>query len=359
MTEFVVRIPPGADPGRGVFISGDAELLGDWRADAVPLKPQADGTWRATLTLPRGLRSRWLVTLGSWRQVESEEHHRERRPRELTVQDDAAIDARVAGWGRNSLKHYDSVRSPHLPSPRPITVWLPPGYDLEPQRRYPVFYIHDGQNLFDARTAFGGVPWRCDETAERLIRTGAIRPVILVGIGNTAERIKEYGPSRKRPGVADLSKAYGRFVAEELKPFIDSEYRTLTGPADTAVGGSSMGGLISLYICRWYPKVFGRCAAMSPSLWYNREAFLRTVRARSGWLKNCRIWLDFGSREGYSQAGMQAGLQRVRDLAAAFRELGLEDIRDFHYAEIADGHHNEAAWGARFDQVLIYLFGRG
>jgi predicted alpha/beta superfamily hydrolase len=120
-----------------------------------------------------------------------------------------------------------------------------------------------------------------------------------------------------------------------------------------------MGGLISLYLCRWHPSVFGRCAAMSPSLWYNREAFLRTVRMRTQWLKNCRIWLDFGDREGFSSTGINAGLKRTRELAAAFREAGLIDDRDFKYAEIEGGHHNEAAWGARFDSVLKFLFGIG
>lgn len=236
-------------------------------------------------------------------------------------------------------------------------VWLPPGY--EQGGHYPVLYLHDGQNLFDPRTAFAGNPWHADVTAEREIREGRVRPLILVGIGNTADRIKEYGPSRKRPGVADLAKNYGRMIVEELKPFIDSMYRTLPDREDTGVGGSSMGGLISLYLCRWHPDVFSRCAAMSPSLWYNREAFLRTARTRTAWMKNCRIWLDFGEREGGSPAAMRAGIERARELAQAFREVGLTDDLDFHYDEIPGGQHNEAAWGARFDRVLRFLFPAG
>jgi predicted alpha/beta superfamily hydrolase len=254
------------------------------------------------------------------------------------------------------LRHHDAFASRFLPHARPISVWLPPGYDSETHRRFPVFYLHDGQNLFDPATAFGGNPWRAGETAEWMIRESLIRPLILVGVGNTPDRIKEYGPSRKRPGIADLAKHYGRFLVEELKPFIDREYRTLPEPRDSAIGGSSMGGLISLYLGRWHAETFGMIAAMSPSLWYNREAFLRTSRLHTSWLKNCRIWLDFGTCEGPNPASMQAGLNRTRDLAAAFREASLVDDRDFHYEEIEGGQHNEAAWGGRFDRVLRFLF---
>jgi predicted alpha/beta superfamily hydrolase len=358
MTEFVVRIPPGTPWDRGVFLTGDSERLGHWSADAVPLAPHADGTWRTTLELPRGLRTKYLMTLGNWRNAEAKADG-EIFPRELAVFHDAMIEVAVDAWGRSAYEYFPAVESKLLNHPRPVTVWLPPGYTLNPDRHYPVFYLHDGQNIFDPRTAFGGHPWYCDETAERLIRQKKVRPMILVAVGNTPDRIKEYGPSRKRPGVADLSKNYGRFLVEELKPFVDSRYRTLKEPVDTAVGGSSMGGLISLYLARWHPGVFGLCAALSPSLWYNREAFLRTVRARSGWLKDHKIWLDFGTREGMNPAGMQAGLNRTRELAAAFRDLGLKDDRDFKYEEIEGGTHSESAWAARFDRVLLFLFGTG
>lgn len=353
MTEFVVRIPSDTPWDRGVFATGDAELLGHWAADAIRLAPHSDGTWRAALELPRGLRAKFLVTLGTWRTAEAS------MPRDLLVHESAEVDVTVTAWRRDSVDYHQHFQSSFLPHPRPITVWKPPEYDCNASRHYPVFYMHDGQNLFDPHTAFAGNPWRCDETAERMIRERQVRPMLIVGIGNTPDRIKEYGPSRKRPGVADLARNYGRFVVEELKPFIDSNYRTLAGPTDTAVGGSSMGGLISLYLSRWHPHVFGLCAAMSPSLWYNREAFLRTARARTGWLKGHKIWLDFGTREGMTPSGMQAGLNRTRDLATAFREAGLVDDRDLHYMEVEGGQHSEFAWSARFDKVLKFLFGTG
>src|SRR5262249_51494278 len=159
-----------------------------------------------------------------------------------------------------------------LSNARTVSVWMPPGYGLDPHRRFPVFYMHDGQNLFDAETAFGGVPWRADETAERAIRAGRVPPVMIVGVANTPGRLDEYGPKSD-----NRARDYGRFLVEEVKPFVDGAYRTLPEPEHSGVGGSSMGGLISLHLAQWYPDVFEKCAAMSPSLWWGREYFLRTA----------------------------------------------------------------------------------
>src|SRR5439155_16571383 len=164
----------------------------------------------------------YLVTLGSWRDAESDGRGGEHPARELEVSGGLRVEVNVAGWGRNGVRYHHDLPSRFLPHPRTLTVYVPPGYDLEPARRYPVFYLHDGQNLFDAETSFTGVPWGCDETAERLIRNDEIAPVVLVGIGNTADRLREYGakrPGRERTG--DWSRDYGRFLVDEVKPFID------------------------------------------------------------------------------------------------------------------------------------------
>jgi predicted alpha/beta superfamily hydrolase len=267
-----------------------------------------------------------------------------------------AVEITVAGWARDPVRYHPDVASKFLPSTRPVAVALPPGYDLEPDRRFPVLYLHDGQNLFDATTAFAGVPWGCDETAVRLARSGSAAPVILVGVGNTPERLREYGPRGDDDATADLSREYGHFLVDELKPLIDRIYRTLTGPEFTGVGGSSMGGLVSLHLCQWYPRAFGRCAALSPSLWWDRESFLRTIEFEADWLRSCRIWLDMGGREGASQTGMKANLRRAAKLAARFTRLGLLAGRDFCYFEDPDGTHDETAWGRRFADGLRFLF---
>ncbi len=350
MVEFVVTVPPGSPTWEPLYLAGGGAALGDWAAAGVPLEPWADGTARAAVAAPPG--TPFLVTRGTWRGVESDGRGHARPPRVVGGLDSVAVE--VTGFGRDGIDDYPDFRSAWLPHARTVSVSLPPGYDHDPSRRYPVLYMHDGQNLFDAATSFAGVPWAADETAEREARRGAAAPLLIVGVGNSPDRLREYGPRPAGDGD-DLSVAYGRFLVEELKPFIDANYRTAPGPESAGVAGSSMGGLISLALARRYPEVFGRCAALSPSLWWDRELFLR----EAGWPQECRVWLDTGEDEGVSRAGRLANVARTRRLARLFTEAGLRDGRDFAYREVPGGTHNEASWGARFGDVLRFLFPAG
>jgi predicted alpha/beta superfamily hydrolase len=352
MVEFVVRAP-GLHPWDAVYVCGEADPLGLWQPDFRRLDWH-DGAFRTHLDLPAGSRHRYLLTRGTWRQAELDHLGREHRPRELTAAPGLRVDIEVPGWGRHSVRYHPDFGSAFLPHPRTLTVHLPPEYDLHPHARYPVLYLHDGQNLFDAHTAFAGVPWRADETAERLARCGEITPVIQVGVANTPDRLKEYGP---KPGERDdLSARYARFLTDEVKPFIDREYRTRPGPTHTGIGGSSMGGLISLHLCRDHPDVFGLGAALSPSLWWDAERLLHEVGDDPRGLAACRLWVDMGTREGHSEAGMGAMLRRAHRLAFHLRHRPPEAFR-FH--EAADGLHNEDAWAARYPDVLRFLFPPG
>src|SRR3954454_10089714 len=168
------------------------------------------------------------------------------------------------------LRYHRRFPSRYLSTPRDIVVYVPPGYD-EAEWRCPVLYLQDGQNLFDPSTAFGGTDWRVDLTADELIRSGNIPPVLIVGIYNTGvRRISEYTPTRdrnrKKGGKADR---YAQMLARELKPFIDREYRTRKGSEWTGTGGSSLGALVSLESGLLYPKVFGNLALLSPSVWWD------------------------------------------------------------------------------------------
>src|SRR5215213_8100519 len=158
------------------------------------------------------------------------------------------------------FRFHRQFASRRLGNKRTLCVYLPPGYFLRPQQRYPVLYLHDGQNIFDASTAAFGVEWGAADTADRLIGEGRITPLIIVGIYNTPERMDEYTPHRdpqRRVGGRGLH--YARFVADEVKPFIDHQYRTLAGREYTAVAGSSLGGLISLAIAWQHRDRFGMC----------------------------------------------------------------------------------------------------
>lgn len=357
MVEFEVRVPDYTPHSASVFLAGDGSHLGNWSADGVRLDRWDDGVCRTRIDLPAGFRGRFLVTLGRWRGVESDGRGHEVAPRYLHLNRPGRVDVEVRGWGRESVRYHHDFASEVVPHLRTVSVWLPPGYDFDPQRRFPVLYMHDGQNLFDPETAFAGNPWWADEVAEREIRAGRVQQLLIVGVANTVDRLREYGPRRRdEGGHDDLSREYGRFLVEEVKPFVDANYRTQPGAGHTGVGGSSMGGLISLQLCKWYPGVFGRCAAMSPSLWWDREFFLQSLRESPEWMERCRVWLDMGTREGGSEHGMNAMMGRARRLAREVGKRAEAGGQEFRFEEVQGGEHNEAAWSGRLDRVLRFLF---
>ena len=249
------------------------------------------------------------------------------------------------------FRHHAKFHSNFLAHDRDVMVYLPPGYQQEENNRYPVLYLQDGQNLFDAATAFNGVEWSVDETAQRLILGGKIEPLIVVGIYNSGgDRIDEYTPTvdprQKRGGKADL---YGRFLIEELKPLVDQTYRTLAGPEFTGLGGSSLGGLLSLYLGLKHPNIFSRLMVMSPSVWWDHWmilGFVQQLRAKP----TTRIWLDIGTKEGKLTPGF---VRQLRDLLTA---QGWRPDADLKFLEIRGGQHTEAAWAKRVEPALRFLF---
>lgn len=250
------------------------------------------------------------------------------------------------------FRAYKSFRSRFLDRERNVLVYLPSGYGDDRQKRYPVLYLHDGQNLFDGATSFiAGQDWHFHQTAEELVEAGEIEPLIIVGIYNTGvDRMDEYTPTRdpyyRAGGRADL---YGRLIVEELKPLVDNLYRTLKNPENTGLGGSSLGGLVSLYLALKYPEVFGKVAAISPSVWWDRRSIVRMVRALKS-KPDLRIWLDVGTREGERTV---RNVELLRD-ALIGRGWVLDKDLKYHVAEGAQ--HTELAWAERVDKVLRFLF---
>lgn len=238
--------------------------------------------------------------------------------------------------------------SKFLKSARTVLVHLPPGYEESPERRYPVLYLQDGQNLFDGATSFiPGQEWRVDETAERLIHEKKIEPLIQVGIYNSGvDRLDEYTPMSDARGRGGKGELYSRFLIEELKPFIDRTYRTLPKGKHTGLGGSSLGGLISLSVGLKHPEAFSRLAILSPSVWWADRAILKEIT----WKLPLRLWVDIGTAEG-SSALPDARLLRDTLVAHGWREG-----EDLTYREFAGATHSESAWAERFDQVLLALF---
>jgi predicted alpha/beta superfamily hydrolase len=265
-----------------------------------------------------------------------------------------AIDPRPGVTGTVRL-HEQVHSSLSAVPPRNVVVWLPPGYSdpANAERRYPVLYMHDGQNVLDPSTAFLGREWRVDEVAERLVREGRIPPLIIVGIWNTPGRVAEYTPDQdmetnradgKPQGRGGRGLAYLSWIVTDLKPMIDAQYRTRSGPSDTAMMGSSLGGIISLAAAEHHATTFGRVAAVSPSLWWNQGSVIDRWTARAPAIE--RLWICMGDRE---RRGLSEQLRRFE---AAIRPAYGQRL---HAEVVPGGTHDEPSWSARLDRMLMFL----
>jgi predicted alpha/beta superfamily hydrolase len=249
-----------------------------------------------------------------------------------------------------NLRKHEGFRSRFLRNQRDLIVYTPPGYAEQPSRRFPVLYLHDGQNLFDGATSFiPGQDWHVGQTADHGIHTGSVEPLIIVGMYNTKARIREYTPTHVPKLGGGRADRYAKFLIEEVKPFVDREYRTLSGSQHTGIGGSSLGGLVSLYLGLKHSLILGKIAALSPSVWWNqlvihRFAETATIEPRP------HIWLDIGTREG---PRIVQDVERFRDVLL---EKGWQLERDLHYERIEGAEHNEAAWAQRVAPFLQFLY---
>ncbi len=254
------------------------------------------------------------------------------------------------------IRTHRAFPSRFLGNNRDVHVYLPPGYRRSRNRRYPVLYLHDGQNVFDSATAFGHTEWRADETAERLIEQKLIEPIIIVAVANAGEdRIHEYAPTRGRieEGKRKRSKGrlrlYGRFLSKELKPFIDGRYRTMSEPEFTGLGGSSLGGLATIALGLWFPNTFQRLAVLSPSVWWDDCVLYKLVEKIDEEARPpLKIWLDTGTHE--------PGWERAAVLRDGLVEKGWRLHGDLYYYEANGADHSEHAWSERFDAVLRFLY---
>jgi predicted alpha/beta superfamily hydrolase len=251
------------------------------------------------------------------------------------------------------IKH-EQFPSRFLRNWRDLIVYLPPEYHEQAQRRFPVLFLHDGQNLFDGATSFiPGMDWHVGQTADYCIQAGLVEPLLIVGIYNAGkQRLGEYTPTRMPKLGGGRANRYAKFLLEEVRPFLLGNYRVLSGAQSTGIPGSSLGGLVSLYLGLRLPHVFGKIAALSPSVWWNQRVILRFADAAPV-DPLPRIWLDIGTREG---GRIVEDVERFRDILLG---KGWRLGRDLHYQRVEGAEHNEAAWAQRVAPFLQFLFPGG
>lgn len=239
------------------------------------------------------------------------------------------------------VEYHKDVFSPILNNKRDIVVWLPIGYNPQrnPNKKYPVLYMHDGQNIMDPKTAYVGKDWRIDETVMKLIKQKKIKEIIVVGIYNSPDRLDEYSWSEK-------GQNYLKFIVSELKPFIDSTYQTLSDKDNTAIMGSSMGGLISFYAAWNYPDTFSMAGCMSSSFYFNNDRSIKQVEEYNGPKKHIKFYIDHG------EDGNIRGQRMFVELSKKGYMIG-QDV-DYFYAP--GGEHNEKEWAKRLDRPLLFFF---
>jgi predicted alpha/beta superfamily hydrolase len=241
------------------------------------------------------------------------------------------------------------VASPQLDNSRSLRIYLPPSYQENAAKRYPVLYMHDGQNLFDAKTAAYGVEWGIDETVNHLVAIGAMDEVIVVGVDNTPGRIAEYTPCCDPKHGGGKLDAYDRFIVDTVKPMIDKTLRTLPGRDNTAIMGSSLGGIASVAIAQRHPDVFSKAGGVSSSFWWNGKSMITHLPLRgSDPDAAVKFYIDAGT-EG-------DGLEETMQMRDAMLAQGYVAGADLLFYRAEGGSHNEKSWAARVDKPLTWFF---
>lgn len=340
-----------------VYIAGNLAQLGNWHPGKVALqKDKSANLWSIELRFARGERLEYKFTKGRWSNEAVIEGGHVPPNNKLAVENDTtlyteikywkdAFPTRVQGQITGNVKYHRQVGGTAI-NPRDLVVWLPPGYEQNTQQRYPVLYMHDGQNLFDPLTSTFGVDWQVDETTDSLIRLQKIDPLIVVGIYNTNLRNREYSPN-------DTGSAYMKYVVQTVKPLIDNTYRTLPDRDHTAIGGSSMGGLISFMLLWEYPEVFSTTTCFSPAMKIKPYDYVSRVQQDGKRNFPIKIYLDNGG------VGLEAQLQPgIDELMATLEQIGYKKGIDFFWYPDSTAEHNESAWARRFWRPLVLFWGR-
>jgi predicted alpha/beta superfamily hydrolase len=361
------QVPAATPPNDTLFVAGS---FNNWNPhmSRYALRKNPDGTYQ--VTMPAGLGVvEYKFTRGSWEAVEIDDKNQAVANRKADLATAKEVHHRVLAWNDQSgaavapRVHTASLQvhtlalafnMPQLGRQRRVLVYLPADYAKQPTRRYPVLYLHDGQNVFDEATSYGG-EWGVDETLDKLRQTGQdATGSIVVAIDNGNEfRSDEYIPwpsdsLKGQPYQGGQGGAYVDFLAKTLKPYVDAHYRTQSDAAHTGIAGSSLGGLISVYAALKYPKVFGEIGVFSPAFWVSNNALKAFAKTHPA-APTARFYFVCGPKESKTMLPL---MTQWRD------ELRAEGVpaANLAFHAPADGEHREWFWRREFPAAYRFLF---
>lgn len=350
---FIVHTPNVLPDSEAVYICGNIEALGNWNPNKKKLKRIGEKEWSVELKLKTGIDLEYKFTRGSWDTEPTDAGGMTMDNQKLTVRNDTTINFYVVNWkdekhnfrGQitgNVVYHKNMTGNGILP--RDVIVWLPASYAKNPEKRYPVLYMHDGQNIIDPKTSYTGIDWQVDEEVTRLSSEGKMKEIIIVGINNSQTRTRDYSDTPR-------GRSYMNFITEKLKPFIDKQYRTLPDRENTATMGSSMGGLISFMLVWYHPDVFYSAACLSPAFTDQFDYAIDWVEDESSDRKNIRIYIDCGGVTLDKRLLPGAEL-----MVKTLKKKGFVEGQNLMWYYSPQAEHNEAAWAKRVWRPLTFLF---
>lgn len=338
-----------------LYITGNLPQLGSWNGKGIPFTRENDSLHILKLNFDKGISIEFKFTLGSWEREAIYEENKIPENHSLVIESDTTLEFTVINWSdkikkrfsgqvTGKVNYYTDFNSEFVLS-RDIFVWLPPNYDITNNIKYPVLYMHDGQNLIDPATSTFGVDWQIDEIADSLIRNKIINPFIFVGINNTVQRVMEYSSN-------EVGSAYMKFIVEELKPFIDSHYNTNPKREKTFNAGASMGGLISFIILWEYSDIFGGAGCFSPAFKIDRFDYIENTKTSMPDNSNIKLFVYNGG------VGIERELQPgVDEMISLLLDKGLKLEKNITYIIDQNAVHSESAWSKQLPAMLKFFFG--
>lgn len=354
VTLRVINISENTPKDAQIYIAGS---FNQWIPNKTVLTKDADGVYSVTIPESEGI-VEYKFTLGTWKNAEADAQGFPLPNRSFSFKGKpVTLNLVIENWEQTTPAQSTAAENvsileedfyiPQLNRYRRIWIYLPPDYD-KTDKRYPVMYMHDGQNLFDRHTSFSG-EWEVDETLNRLFEDGD-KGIIVVGVDNGGDkRIDELTPWANSKYGGGEGLAYIEFIAETLKPYIDTHYRTLTIKEYTGLTGSSLGGLISTYGAVQYNDVFGKIGSLSPAYWIVLDDFEKYIST---------VLSDLSETSIYISGGINESKNMVKDILKIKNALNTKGLQSNHTFIKLDsyGTHTESYWKDEFKNLYLYLF---